>query len=355
MASRDYYEILGVEKNASKEDVKKAFRRLAQKYHPDKEGGDEAKFKEINEAYQILSDDKKRAEYDAYGRTFDQGQGGAGFGDFSGFGFDFGGGQGGFTVDLDDLFGEFFGGKRGRKERGRDISIDIEVSFQESVFGTERQVLLTKTSTCETCSGNGAKKGTEMTMCTRCGGKGKVREMQKSIFGTFATTRECDSCFGRGQTPKEKCDVCRGQGVVKGTEEIKFTVPPGIQNGEMIRMSGKGEAVPSGIPGDLYIKVHVENHPTFKREGSNLVMDLPIKLTDALLGTEYTITTLDGNVTIKVPEGANHGDVLRVKNKGVPIDASRRGELLIRLQIKLPNRLSKNARKLLEDLRNEGI
>lgn len=349
--SKDYYEVLGIQKGASKDDIKKAFRKLAQKYHPDKAGGDEAKFKEINEAYQILSDDKKRAEYDAYGRTFEHG---GGPGDFSGFGFDFGGADG-FTVDLDDLFGEFFGGRRGRKERGRDISIDIELSFQESVFGAERQVLLTKSSTCAVCSGTGAKKDTEMITCNRCSGKGKIREMQRSIFGTFAATRECDNCFGRGQTPKEKCDECRGAGIVKGTEEIRFTVPPGISDGEMIRMSGKGEAVASGLSGDLYIKVHVQPHPMFKREGSNLTMDLPVKLTDALLGAEYTIPTLDGNTTLKVPEGASHGDVLRIRNKGVPIDQSRRGELLVKLQIKLPNRLSKAARKLIEDLRNEGI
>lgn len=350
--AKDYYHVLGVDTKASKDDVKKAFRKLAHKYHPDKQGGDEAKFKEINEAYQILGDEKKRAEYDMYGNTFNGGgpQGWPGGFDFSGFQ----NGQG-VEFDLGDIFGEFFGGRRGKQaRRGRDISVDIEIPFREAVFGTERKVVLNKVSSCPTCSGSGAKPGSPMKTCAACGGKGRLHETRRSFLGTFSSERECDQCFGRGQVPGEKCSDCQGAGVLKRGEEVHIVIPPGIDSGEMIRLSGRGEAAPGGVAGDLYVKVHVEPHRIFTKEGNHLLMTLPVKLTDALLGAEYPIETLDGKLVVTIPAGVKYGELLRVRGKGVPA-GSKRGDLLIRVEIVFPQKLSKTVKEHLEELRKEGV
>ena len=352
--AKDYYNILGVERNASKEDIKKAFRKLAHQYHPDKQGGDEERFKEASEAYSVLSDDKKRAEYDSYGHTF--GGGGA-----PGGGFDFSGFQGaGFEdIDLGSIFGEFgdlFGGAgRSRQKRGRDISIDLEIPFRDSIFGVERKILIAKLSQCQTCRGSGAKEGTEFITCKTCNGNGKIRETRASVFGTFANVRACNACGGTGKIPREKCGTCRGQAVVRREEEITVQIPSGLDDGEMIRLGGMGEAVAGGASGDLYVKVHVLPHPVFRKEGANLVMTLDVKLSDALLGGDYPVKTFDGDITVKIPSGISFGEVLRVRGKGVPLERGRRGDLLIRLAIKLPNKLSKRARDMLENLRTEGI
>lgn len=350
---KDYYEILGIPKGASDDDVKKAFRKLAHKYHPDKKGGDEAKFKEASEAYAVLSDKKRRQEYDTYGRTFG-GQGGP-----SGAqGFDFSGFEGFQDFDFGDIFNEMFGGARraAQARRGRDVSIDIELPFADAVFGTERRVLITKTGICDTCSGTGAKAGSGQTTCSLCSGKGTIRESRNTFFGNVATERECDRCFGRGTIPEQVCADCKGASVRRKQEEIKISIPAGMQNGEMIRMPGRGEAAPfGGSSGDLYVKVHVKDDARFKREGSSLTTTLSIKLTDALLGGEYDVHTLDGDVLLKVPAGISHGEVLRVRNKGVPIQGDKRGDLMVRIAISLPTQLSKNVRKLVEDLRKEGI
>lgn len=359
--AKDYYKILGIPRNATQEDIKKAFRKLAHEYHPDKQGGNEAKFKEVNEAYRVLSDEKKRREYDTYGQTWGGvgGSGGHGFGGFEGFGgFN---GQGFEGVDLGDIFGDFFGGgfggTRERVRRGSDISIDIELTFEESVFGTTRKVILGKTALCDTCGGSGAKPGTKMKQCGTCKGKGRVTEMRRTFLGTFSTVETCRACEGRGEIPEEACKTCDGMGVHKKQEEIPIVIPPGIQDGEVIRMSGKGEAVARGIPGDLYIQIHVKPHPVFRREGNNLTMDLDVKLSDALLGATYTITLLDGTrYDVKIPEGVKFGDILRVKGKGAPSARSgKTGDLLIHINIKTPARLSGKARKLIEELKNEGI
>jgi molecular chaperone DnaJ len=360
--ANDYYKILGIDKNATKDDIKKAFRKLAHQYHPDKQGGNEAKFKEINEAYQILSDDGKRASYDTYGSAFPGGQGGGeqGFGgfDFSGF-QGFGGANQGFQgveFDLGDIFGDFFGGGgRGHVKRGRDISIDLEIPFAESVFGTERKVLISKTLVCDECRGTGGKPGAKMKKCETCNGQGKVHEAKKTMFGNFSTVRECSACSGKGEVPSEKCAKCRGAGAMKGQEEIRISIPAGISNGEVIRMSTKGEAMPGGVPGDLYVKIHCLPHAFLKRDGSNLFMNLDIKLSDALLGGEYPIETLDGKISVKIPEGVSHGEILRVRGKGVPMDKTHRGDFLIKLNIKLPKKLSRKARNLFEELKGEGI
>lgn len=356
--NKDYYAILGVEKGASHDEVKKAFRKLATKYHPDKKGGDEAKFKEISEAYAVLGDEKKRAEYDAYGRSFSGG--GAGF-DWSQFQQNMGGFQNGqgFEFDLGDImngFGDIFGGGRGQgaRARGRDISIDVELAFQESIFGTNRKVLLTKNTTCATCKGSGAAVGTEMITCTHCNGNGKIRETRQSILGTFTTVRPCEHCEGTGKIPKEACKTCHGRGVMRGEDEIELKIPAGIEAGEMIRLTGRGEAVKHGTPGDLYVKVHVAAHKTIQRDGTNLRTTLAVKMTDALLGATYPIITLDGEVKLTIPAGIKAGEVLRIKGKGVPHGTSR-GDFLVRVNIDVPQKLSRNARKLIEELRNEGI
>ncbi len=361
--AKNYYDILGIDKKASKDDIKKAFRTLAHKFHPDKKGGDADKFKEINEAYTVLSDDQKRSQYDMYGQTFAGANQGGGFqgnwGDFGGFdfsGFQNGGGFSAEGFDLGDIFGEFFGGgRRSRAKRGRDISIDIELSFEDAVFGGERAILLNKVSVCQVCGGNGAKKGTETVNCATCNGKGKLREMKRSIFGSIEVSRTCETCAGLGKVPKEKCDFCRGLGILKKEEEIKIKIPAGIDNGEMIRLSGGGEAVKGGTAGDLYIKIHVKKHKTFRKEGNDLVMNLDIKLSDALLGVEYDIHTLDGLSKLKIPEGANTGDILQIKGKGVPEQGKSRGDILVHLRVLLPKKLSRSAREAVQKLKEEGV
>ena len=354
--AKDYYKTLGVEKNASQDEIKKAFRTLAHKHHPDK-GGDEKKFKEASEAYQVLSDEKKRGEYDTYGSAgpgqgFGGGQGGGGFGGFQG-GFS---SQGFDGVDLNDIFGDFFGGgRRAEARRGRDIAVDLQVLFSEAVFGVEHKVRITKTSACDTCDGNGAKPGSKMKECSQCKGSGRVQENVRTILGTFAQERECTVCHGAGKIPEEKCTTCKGAGVVRKEQEITIRVPAGIQNGEQVRLTGAGEAIQNGVAGDLYVRIHVGQHKIFKREGANLSMPLQVKLTDALLGAIYPIETLDGKIELKIPRGVSSGEVLRVREKGVPFNGKHRGDLLIKLEVKTPTKLSRNAEKLIDDLRKEGL
>ncbi len=369
---RDYYEILGIEKKASKDEIKKAFHKLAHKFHPDKKEGDADKFKELSEAYSVLSDDKKRAEYDSYGRVFGgggpgAGAAGAGFGGFGqGGGFDFSqfaeafnqaqNNGGGF--DMGDIFSDFFAGQAtggARVRRGRDISIDLEISFKDSVFGTKRSVLLAKTGTCDACQGSGAKMGTDMMQCTHCNGAGKVHETTNSFFGTITMQSVCRYCKGQGKVPKEKCETCRGEGVYKKQEEVDIVVPAGIEGNEMIRLQGLGEAVSGGQPGDLYVKVHVTPDSQFKKDGPNIITELSVKLTDALLGTSYKLETLDGPETIDIPQGVSHGETLKVKGRGVPLRGGKRGDMFVKVKILFPHKLSKNAKSLVEKLREDGI
>lgn len=353
--AKNYYEILGVDKKATKDDVKKAFRKLAQKYHPDK-GGDEAKFKEITEAYSVLGDEKRRREYDSYGQTFAGGAGaGPGFG-----GFDFSGFQQGAGVefDLSDLFGGFgdvFGGGGRRIKRGRDISIDVELTFKESILGTKRSMLVTKVGKCDTCDGSGAKPGSGLKTCTTCNGAGKIHETRNSPLGAFTSVRTCGMCEGSGQIPEEKCKTCDGHGVMRKQEEVNIDIPKGIDSGEMIRMPSRGEAVKGGISGDLYVKVHVKPHPVFSKDGSNLVMQLPLKLTDALLGTTITVTTIDDQqLEVKVPAMTTTEETLRLRGKGVQYENAS-GDLLIKVSTTLPKKLSNKAKKAIEELKAEGL
>jgi molecular chaperone DnaJ len=361
--AKDYYETLGINKGASKDEIKKAFYKLAHKYHPDKKGGNEAKFKEVNEAYQVLSDDAKRSKYDQFGSAdgADYGgfsaQGGPASGwDFSGFqngnaDFDFG--------NLNDIFSDFFGGGMGggrpQARRGRDISTEIQISFSDSIFGINRKILITKTSACLSCNGSGAHAGSGMETCKHCNGQGKIREQKRTIFGNIASTKICEVCLGTGEVPHELCEKCKGKGVLRREEEISIVIPAGIRDGEMVRMTGYGEAISRGTAGDLYIKINVTPHPLFKREGNDLVMNLNLKLSDALLGTKYPIQTLDGNIEVTIPEGVGINEILRVRGKGVPMSKNKRGDLLIKLNIKLPSKVSRKSRELIEELKKEGI
>lgn len=364
--AKDYYNILGVSKNASKDEIKKAFYKLAHKYHPDKKEGNEKKFKEVNEAYQVLSDDAKRSKYDQFGSSFENMGAQGGYGGGAPFeGFDFGNFSGGYGAgaefdfgNLNDIFSDFFGGGMGRRaevRRGRDISTELQISFADAVFGTTRRILITKTSKCLTCDGSGAKSGSKMETCKKCNGQGKIHEMKRTILGAVSSTKICETCLGEGVVPKDACEKCKGRGVLRREEEISIVVPPGIRDGEMIRMTGYGEAVSRGTSGDLYIKINVTSHPVFKRDGNDLVMTLNLKLSDALLGAKYPIETLDGNIEVTIPEGVTMNEILRVKGKGVPVGKGKRGDLLIKLNIKLPSKLSRKTRELVEKLKEEGV
>jgi molecular chaperone DnaJ len=385
MSQKDYYEILGVSKNASKDEIKKAFRKLAHEHHPDKTGGDDKKFKEANEAYSVLSDDQKRAQYDQFGSAgpgfSGGGGGGQGYGGFEGFDFSQGfggfGGQGGVEFDLGDIFGSMFGGggrsKKSSVRKGSDIQVDIEIDFEDSIFGAEKEFSVHRTATCSVCQGSRAEKGSSLDSCKDCGGSGQVIETKRSIFGAFQSARTCDTCFGTGKIPKDKCKHCKGRGTESIKDSIKVVIPAGIEPGEMLRVAGKGEAITGGKEGDLYIKIHVRKPSgdfagaRLRKEGNNIAMDASIKLTDTLLGSEYKLNTLDGTITVTIPQGIKHGEILRVKGKGVPYgpgssnpDTSRsaktlRGDLMLHIKIDVPQRLSKKAQKLIEELRDEGI
>ena len=352
----DYYSTLGITKTASKDDIKKAYRKLAHQFHPDKSGGDEGKFKEINEAYQVLSDDQKRAEYDRYGRVFSGGQNPAGSGQ-DGFNFDFGEGAG--FGDFSEIFEDFlgFGGRmrRNRVKRGRDISIEIDITFEEAVFGTKRTILLKKNGECNICRASGIEPGSKSLKCATCEGSGTVRDQKNSFFGRVSMLRECPKCRGKGEIPEKECRACRGSGVVKKEEEITVQIPPGIESGEVISLSAQGEAISGGVSGDLYVRVRARGHQEFHREGKNIIMKLDIPLTLAILGGEKIIKAVDGEIKIKIPAGLDSGEVLRVRTRGVPIDSGGRGDLLIRVQVRNPKNLSRKARQLVEELKGEGI
>lgn len=386
--SKDYYKTLGVEKNATKEDVKQAFRKLAHEHHPDKKGGNEAKFKEANEAYSVLSDDTKRAQYDRFGSAGPgfgpgygagggaRGQGGNPFGGGGFDGFDFSqftqgfGGQGGsqnIEFDIGDIFGDIFGGStsrgagarggRGRAQKGRDMSIDIEIPFNEAVFGGERELLFSRTAPCDHCKGVGGEPGTEIKTCDTCRGQGRVQEVRRTFLGNVSTTQTCPTCAGKGSVPKEKCKICRGTGVHDKQENLEVVIPAGIHDGEMLRMAGKGEAGPSLQAGDLYVKIRIIPHPLFQREGHDLYATLGVKLSEALIGGVRTFTTLDGDIQLSIPQGIAHGEQLRVRGRGVPIGGSksRRGDLLVKISVEMPKHLSKAARKAIEELKKEGM
>ena len=361
--SKDYYNILGVCKGASPEEIKKAFRRKAHECHPDKQGGDEAKFKELNEAYQVLGDETKRSQYDQYGQTFDQARSqGGGSGGFSGF-EGFSGGSGGFNVDMDDLgdilggFGDIFGfgggsQSRRRTRRGRDIEVVLNLDFKEAVFGVEREISLRKTVSCSKCKGSGAEPGKDSETCPTCRGAGKVIKMQRTILGNMQVQTTCPTCHGEGQVIKEKCRHCKGVGVVSEIASLKIKIPAGIDNGETVRYSGQGEAAAKGgQPGDLYIKARINPDKRFTREDFNILSKAEISVALAALGGKIDIETVDGPVELKIAEGTQSGRVIRLKGKGVPhVHSSARGDHLVEIIVKTPTSLSRKQKEMLREL-----
>jgi len=381
--AKDYYEILGVSKSASDEEIKKAFRKLAHQHHPDKKGGDEAKFKEINEAYQVLSNKEKRTQYDQFGTTFeDAARGGAGFsyqdfarggagfswddifGSASPFGrssrtqqaegedFDFG--------DIGDIFGDIFGLGRSRqrqrrKKRGSDIEMEMQIDFREAVFGTDKVIELYKNIVCPHCSGSGAEPGSKVVSCSTCQGSGQVEQIQSTFLGQMRTVGICPTCQGEGKIAKDKCKKCRGQGYIKDTKKIKIKIPAGIDNGQSIRLSGEGEVGSKGAtPGDLYVVIRVKQDPEFERKGNDIYTRQEISFSQAALGDKIQVNTLDGEIMLKIPSGTQSGKIFRLRDKGVPYLQSRgRGDHLVEIIVKTPERLSRKSKQLFEELAEE--
>jgi len=345
--AKDYYKILGVDKGVSKDELKKAYRKLAHQYHPDKAGGDEAKFKEINEAYRVLSDDTKRQQYDQFGQTFEGA--GPGFGGFSGF-QGFGGGGQGFEFDLGDIFGEVFGGGRARTRarQGRDMQIDLDIPFRDAVFGAEKTIKISRDQVCDKCKGNGAEPGSKIDTCKTCGGSGQ--EYRNVGFG-IRMPSVCTACRGKGQIIEKKCAQCHGQGVIKKQTELKVKIPAGIDNGQTIRLSGEGEAIQGGVAGDLYVNVVVLPEIGFQRDGYNIINTKLISYATAALGGKVGVETIDGPVALKIPSGTPSGKVFVLKGKGVPhLNGHGRGNHLVEIKVKVPTKLSRKQKKLLEQL-----
>ena len=367
---KDYYDILGVAKGASQDDIKKAFRRLAHKYHPDKKGGDEKKFKEINEAYQVLSNEQKRAQYDQFGSAAFSGAGaggpGAGFGGFdpSGFGFWQGmGDMGGVDIDLEDLFGSIFGGGRARRSsmRGKDVQVVIDVPLKEAFEGVKKDISFRTFVACEKCGGAGYDKDKGTKTCSVCGGKGTIQEQKRTLLGVVTRTKECETCFGTGKEPKSVCSVCKGKGRVTGTVDVMVDIPAGVRNGQIIKIVHKGEAGVRGKEqGDLYVHIHVLADKDFAVEGDHLVTHVNVPAADIVAGRDISIKHLSGkSVTISVPAGFDMRDDVIVKGEGMPrgghglTGRGGRGDLIVRLHPTSPKKMSAKAKKLAEELSQE--
>ena len=342
MAKRDYYEILGVSRNASEQDIKKAFRRLAMKYHPDRNPDDAdavAKFKEAKEAHDILSDARKRSAYDQFGHAGVSGQGGFGGPDFGG---------GGFQDIFGDVFGDIFGRAGGRRtHRGADLRYDLSLTLEEAVAGKEVKIRIPTTVECHHCGGTGAKPGTKPKECPTCHGAGQVRMQQ----GFFSIQQTCPQCRGSGTIIEEACSHCRGAGRLREEKTLKVTVPPGVDSGDRIRLSGEGEAGEQGGPaGDLYVQIRVEDHPIFTREDSNLFCEVPISFVTAALGGELNVPTLSGKVMLKIPPGTQTGKMFRMRGKGVkPVRGGPVGDLICRVLIETPVNLTERQKELLRE------
>ncbi len=363
----DYYKILGVGKGASEEEVKKAFRRLAHKYHPDK-GGDEKKFKEINEAYQVLSSKEKRAQYDRFGTVFEGAAGpGAGFGFGGPFGagspfgeirFDFDNSEFG---DLGDIFDAFFEGlgvkqKRRTYHRGSDIQILEEITLEEAFYGTEKNINYETMVRCPKCDGAGHDPKAGFSECAQCAGRGEIKESRRTFFGNFEQVRTCKECHGTGQVPKKICDNCRGAGRIKGRKSIRIQIRPGIQSDQIIKVKAGGEAGERGAEeGDLYVRARIKPHPVFERRGDDLMVKKEIKLTDLLLGKKIEVSTISGNkLKMEVPPDFDLRNNLRISGEGMPrFNNSGRGDLIIELKVKTPKKISAKAKKILEDMEKE--
>ncbi len=352
MDKRDYYEVLGVSKDASDAEIKSAFRKLAKKYHPDvcKEADAEQKFKEIQEAYEVLGDENKRKQYDQFGHAaFEQGAGGyggaGGFGGFGGFdasGFDFG--------DIfDNIFGGGFGGSsRSTAQQGSDRLMRVRLTFEEAVFGCEKEIKLEVNEECDECDGHG---GTGEETCSECHGSGTITSEQRTLFGTFMSKTTCKKCGGKGKTYKNRCSNCKGSGRIIKNKVITVNVPEGVDTGNRLRISGKGEAGINGGPnGDLYLEFVVEKHEYYNRDGDDIYLKVPINITEAVLGTKKEIPTLFGNVVLTIPEGTNTGDKQRIKGKGI-----NKGDMYIIMDVRIPKKISRDQKKLFEELEDTEL
>ncbi len=341
MAKRDYYDVLGVSRDSGPDEVKKAFRQRALQYHPDRNPGDrgsEEKFKELNEAYSVLSDPQKREQYDAYGHAGPSGQG---FGGFSDFNF------GGVEDILNDFFGfgTIFGASRQRARRGADLRYNLEIAFEEAAFGAEKEIEVPRTAACAECAGSGAKRGTRPERCAACNGRGQVSVQQ----GFFSMTRTCGRCRGSGEIIRERCPSCGGNGTVREKRSLKVKIPPGVDNGTRLKLRGEGEAGPGGGPvGDLYVVMSVREHPFFVREGEHLLCEVPITFSQAALGDDIEVPTLSGKRKLTVPAGTQAGQEFVLKGEGIAVlNGHRRGNLVIRILIDVPKKLSKRQKELL--------
>jgi len=362
--TKDYYQILGVSQNASPEEIKKAYYKLAHKYHPDK-GGDEKKFKEINEAYQTLSDREKRAQYDRFGRVF---EGAPGFEP----GFDFTWAWGRPREDFDFGFEDFgdlsemveeifgFGAPRKRKDlkKGKDIEVELGIPLEETLKNQAKEITLYKMILCNRCQGTGAEPGSKIRECFSCRGTGEVQQIKKTFFGSFTRYATCPECGGEGYRPEKSCNVCKGEGRINGEEIIKIWIPAGVDTNQVIKIEGKGEAGKrGGKAGDLYIRIFVKPHSVFKRKGDDLYLKVPISFSQAALGDEIEIETLEEKkILLKVPTGTESGKILRISGKGIPhFSGYGRGNLYVELIVKTPKKLTKKQKELLEKLKEEGI
>ncbi|MBP3930031.1 MAG: molecular chaperone DnaJ [Peptostreptococcaceae bacterium] len=360
MAKRDYYEVLGVDKGADAQTLKKAYRKLAMQYHPDRNPDNpeaEAKFKEINEAYEVLSDDTKRANYDQFGHDGPQGFGGAGgFGGFGGFG-------GGGVEDIFDMFGDMFGGgfggssrpRRRGPERGADIRQDITITFEEAAFGVKKSIKINRTEECSECNGSGAKSGTSKKTCPTCNGAGEVRTAQRTPFGNIMSTRVCSTCQGDGEVLESPCPKCNGQGKTRKVKTIEIDIPAGIDNDQMIKLSNQGDVGSKGGPrGDLYVAVRVMPHTLFTRDGFDIYFEMPITFAQAALGDEVEIPTLHGNVIYNIPEGTQTGTVFRLREKGIQkMRSNSKGDQYVKVIVDTPKKLNDKQKQLLKEFARE--
>ncbi|OPJ55604.1 molecular chaperone DnaJ [Alkalithermobacter paradoxus] len=360
MSKRDYYEVLGISKGADEREIKKAYRKLAMKYHPDKNPGDkeaEEKFKEINEAYEVLSDSQKRANYDQFGHA--GANAGAGFGGFSDFG---GAGFGGFEDIFGDVFSDIFGGsfssraRRTGPQKGADIKYNINISFEEAAFGTEKEIKVSRNEECSECNGTGAKKGTSKKTCHTCNGTGEIRQAQRTPFGTIMNSRTCHVCSGEGTIVESPCNTCHGSGKIKNTKKISIKIPAGVDEGSIIKLSGEGEIGSKGGPrGDLYVVISVMQHKLFKRDEYDVYCEVPITFVQATLGDEIEVPTLDGRVKYKIPEGTQSGTVFRLREKGIPhLRSSGRGDQYVKVIVEIPRKLSEKQKDILREFAKES-
>lgn len=356
---RDYYEVLGIQKGASDSEIKRAYRKMAKKYHPDNNPGDkkaEEMMKEVNEAYEVLSNPDKKAAYDQYGHAaFDQtaGGGAGGFGGFGGFG------SGGMEFDMGDIFGSMFGGgfggrstRRNGPQRGNDVSVSIQISFDEAVFGCKKEIQINITDNCDTCHGSGAKPGSKTETCSKCHGTGQERVVQQSIFGSMQTVRTCSACHGTGKVIKEPCNTCHGSGKVRKSKKFEVNIPKGIDNGQTIRLAGKGEAgTNGGSYGDLMVTVYVRPDSYFVRKGMDIYCDVPITFIQAILGDEITVKTIDGEQKLTIKPGTQPDTIATIRGVGVPNlrNPNQRGNQVMKLKVKIPTSVTEKQKELLKE------